>query len=139
MFVRVKTQESVSQLIKECSRLHGDGCARMDVTGAKVTVDPGMLEAVVRDKLNITARRDVVVTQPLKVTEVGRQEHTISLQSPFHIERSNCKEKMESGSGYLRLCPGQTVGLRYAGLVLELEDVVKKGGIVTEIKVNLGG
>ena len=44
---------------------------------------------------------------------------------------------MESGSGYLRLCPGQTVGLRYAGL--ELEDVVKKGGIVTEIKVNLGG
>ena len=46
---------------------------------------------------------------------------------------------MESGSGYLRLCPGQTVDLRYAGLVLELEDVVKKGGIVTEIKVNLGG
>ena len=46
---------------------------------------------------------------------------------------------MESGSGYLRLCPGQTVGLRYTGLVLELEDVVKKGGIVTEIKVNLGG
>ena len=113
----------------------------MDVTGAQVTVDvdPGMLEAVVRDNLNISARRDVVVTQPLKVTEVGRQEHTISLQSPFHIERSNCKEKMESGSGYLRLCPGQTVGLRYAGLVLELEDVVKKGGIVTEIKVNVGG
>ena len=74
MFVRVKTQDSVSQLIKECSRLHGDGCARMDVTGAKVTVDPGMLEAVVRDNHNITSRRDVVVTQPLKVTEVGRQE-----------------------------------------------------------------
>ena len=46
----------------------------MDVTGAQVTVDPGMLEAVVRDNLNITARRDVVVTQPLKVTEVGRRE-----------------------------------------------------------------
>ena len=42
---------------------------------------------------------------------------------------------MESGSGYLRLCPGQTVGLRYAGLVLKLEDVVKTDGIVTEIKV----
>ena len=127
----------------------------MDVTGAQVTVDvdPGMLEAVVRDNLNISARRDVVVTQPLKVTEVGRQEkRDITVpdfpnsqtrgthdQSPFHIERSNCKEKMESGSGYLRLCPGQTVGLRYAGLVLELEDVVKKGGIVTEIKVNVGG
>ena len=52
----------------------GDGCARMDVTRAQVTVDPGVLKAVVRDNLNITARRDVVVTQPLKVTEVGRQE-----------------------------------------------------------------
>ena len=126
----------------------------MDVTGAQGTVDPSMLEAVVRDNHNITSRRDVVVSQPLKVTVVGGLEkrdiavpdfpnepdkgtHKISLESPFYIERSDFKEKMESG--YRRLCPGQTVGLRYAGLVLELEDVVKKGGIVTEIKVNLGG
>ena len=33
-----------------------------------------MWEAVVRDNHNITSRRDVVVSQPLKVTEVGRQE-----------------------------------------------------------------
>ena len=38
-------------------------------------------------------------------------------------------------SGYRRLCPGQTVGLRYAGLVLKLEDVVKKDRIVMGIKV----
>ena len=109
-----------------------------------------MLEAVVRDNLNITAKRTMVVTQPLKVTVVGglekrditvpdfpnepdKGEHKISLESPFYIERSDFKEKMESG--YRRLCPGQTVGLRYAGLVLELEDIVKKDGIVTEVKV----
>ena len=122
----------------------------MDVTRAQVTVDPGVLKAVVRDNLNITAKSTMVVTQPLKVTVVGglekrditvpdfpnepdKGEHVISLGSPFYIERSDFKEKMESG--YLRLCPGQTVGLRYAGLVLKLEDVVKKAGIVTEIKV----
>ena len=125
-------------------------CARMGVTGAQATVDPGMLEAVVRDNLNITAKRTMVVTQPLKVTvvgglekrevtvpdfpnEPGKGEHKINLESPFYIERSDFKEKMESG--YRRLCPGQTVGLRYAGVVLELEDVIKKNGEVTEIKV----
>lgn len=127
-------------------------CARMGVTGAQATVDPGMLEAVVRDNLNITAKRTMVVTQPLKVTVVGglekrditvpdfpnepeKGEHKVNLESPFYIERSDFKEKMESG--YRRLCPGQTVGLRYAGLVLELEDMVKKDGIVTEIKVKV--
>ena len=125
-------------------------CARMGVTGAQATVDPAMLEAVVRDNLNVTAKRTMVVTQPLKVTVVGglekrnitvpdfpnepdKGEHQINLESPFYIERTDFKEKMESG--YRRLCPGQSVGLRYAGLVLELEDVIKKDGIVTEIKV----
>ena len=128
----------------------GDGCARMDATRAQVTVDPGMLEAEVRYNHNITAKSTMVVSQPIKVTVVGGLEkrdiavpdfpnepdkgtHKISLESPFYIERSDFKEKMESG--YRRLCPGQTVGLRYAGLVLELEDLVKKDGIVTEIKV----
>lgn len=125
-------------------------CARMGVTGAQATVDPGMLEAVVRDNLNLNAKRTMVVTQPLKVTVVGglekrditvpdfpnepdKGEHKICLESPFYIERSDFKEKMESG--YRRLCPGQSVGLRYAGLVLELEDMIKKDGILTEIKV----
>ena len=125
-------------------------CARMGVTGAQVTVDPGMLEAVVRDSLNLTARRTMVVTQPLKVTVVGglerrnitvpdfptepdKGDHQIVLESPFFIERSDFKEKLEAG--YRRLCPGQTVGLRYAGLVLELVEVVKEGGEVVELKV----
>jgi len=125
-------------------------CARMGVTGAQATVDPAMLEAVVRDNLNTTARRTMVVTQPLKVTVVGgldrreisvpdfpsepeRGEHQISLQSPLYIERNDFRESLEAG--YRRLCPGQTVGLRYAGLVLELVDVVKDNGEIVEIRV----
>ena len=125
-------------------------CAKMGVTGAQVTVDPGMLEAVVRDNLNLTARRTMVVTQPLKVTVVSgldtrhitvpdfpnepdKGDHKIVLKSPFYIERSDFKEAMEAG--YRRLCPGQSVGLRYAGLVLDLVEVVKNGDEVTELKV----
>jgi len=125
-------------------------CARMGVTGAQATVDPAMLEAVVRDNLNTSAKRSMVVTQPLKVTVVGdlktrdikvpdfpnepdKGEHSVTLESTFFIERSDFKESMESG--YRRLCPGQAVGLRYAGLVVELVDMIKKNGEVVEIKV----
>jgi len=125
-------------------------CAKMGVTGAQATVDPTMLEAVVRDNLNINAKRTMVVTQPLKVTVVGglarreisvpdfptepeKGEHKITLQSPLYIERSDFRESLESG--YRRLCPGQTVGLRYAGLVLELVDIIKEGGEVVEVTV----
>ena len=128
-------------------------CARMGLTGAQVTVDPGMLEAVVRDNLNMSAPRSMVVTQPLRVVvqgglqprqlsipdfpaEPGRGEHKVTLQSPFYIERSDFKENPEPG--YRRLCPGQTVGLRHAGFVLELVEAVReKDGQLTELKVKL--
>jgi len=129
-------------------------CARMGVTGAQATVDPSMLEAVVRDHLNTSAPRSMVVTQPLKVTAVTllerkkislpdfpqepeKGEHEVTLVSPFYIERDDFREA-EGEKGYRRLCPGQSVGLRYAGLVMFLEDVVKdKSGEVCELKVRL--
>merc|ERR1712183_357155 len=101
-------------------------CARMGVTGAQVTVDPAMLEAVVRDNLNSTARRSMVVTQPLKVTVVGglaRKDIKVP-DFPNEPEKGEHNETLESG--YRRPCPGQAVGLRYAGLVVELVDIVKK-------------
>jgi len=128
-------------------------CARMGLTGAQVTVDPGMLEAVVRDNLNMSAPRSMVVTQPLRVVvqgglqprqltipdfpaEPSRGEHKVTLQSPFYIERSDFKENPEPG--YRRLCPGQTVGLRHAGFVLELVEAVRgKDGQLAELKVKL--
>jgi len=125
-------------------------CARMGVTGAQVTVDPAMLEAVVRDSLNTTAKRSMVITQPLKVSVVGgltkrvitvpdfpnepeKGEHNVTIESPFYIERTDFRESLEPG--YRRLCPGQAVGLRYAGLVVELVEVVKNNGEIVEITV----
>jgi len=125
-------------------------CARMGVTGAQATVDPAMLEAVVRDTLNTTAKRSMVVTQPLRVRVVGEMtrknikvpdfpsepekgEHSVTLDKEFFIEKSDFREKMEAG--YRRLCPGQAVGLRYAGLVMEVVEVEKSAGDVVEVKV----
>jgi len=128
-------------------------CARMGVTGAQVTVDPAMLEAVVRDHLNTSAKRTMVVTQPLKVTVVGeggskqqlkvpdfpsepeKGEHSITFQSPFYIEQDDWREQLEKG--YRRLCPGQAVGLRYAGLVMEFVEAVRENGKVVELKVKV--
>lgn len=126
-----------------------DFCAGMGLTGAQVTVDPGKLEAVVRDHLNTSARRTMVVTQPVKVTVVGdhgarvvhrvphfpnepeRGEHEVVFQSPFYIERDDWRATQEKG--YRRLCPGQAVGLRYAGLVMEwVESVAEHGQVSRE-------
>ncbi|PSN53337.1 hypothetical protein C0J52_04083 [Blattella germanica] len=43
-------------------------CAPMGVTGAQAVVNPHMLEAYVRDHLNISAPRAMAVLEPLKVT-----------------------------------------------------------------------
>ena len=128
-------------------------CARMGVTGAQVTVDPAMLEAVVRDHLNTSAPRTMVVTQPLKVSVVGeggarraitvpnfpsepeRGSHDVTFQSPFYIERDDWRPAMEKG--YRRLCPGQQVGLRHAGLVMDVVDTVEKDGEVVEVRVRI--
>merc|ERR1712226_1756039 len=123
------------------------------VTGAQVTVDPAMLEAVVRDNLNTTAKRSMAVTQPLKVTVVGkggdpqqlrvpdfpnepeRGDHTVTFQSPFYIDQDDWRKEPEKG--YRRLCPGQMVGLRYAGLAMEVAETVMENGKVVELKVNV--
>merc|ERR1719430_717082 len=112
-----------------------------------------MIEAVVRDHLNISARRSMVVTQPIKVTVVGeggksrrmkipdfpnepeRGEHEVIFESPFYIEADDWRDVAEKG--YRRLCPGQTVGLRYAGLVMEFVEAVRENGKVVELKVKV--
>lgn len=126
-------------------------CAQMGVTGAQISVDPSMLEAAVRDVLNVTAPRRLVVLEPLKITlenyphsgpveievpnfpqnpELG--SHKITLDRVVYIEQSDFK--LEPEKGYRRLAPGQSVGLRHANLVLTLKDVKKDAnGHVTEL------
>jgi len=125
-------------------------CARMGVTGAQVSVDPMMLEASVRDHLNISAPRTMVVLDPLKVTitnldastsinlpdfpnEAEKGSHSIQFAPSIYIEKSDFKDCEEKG--YRRLTAGQPVGLRYAGYVISLVEAVKKNGEVIELKV----
>lgn len=115
-------------------------CAQMGVTGAQISVDPSNLEASVRDVLNNTAPRRLVVLEPLKVVienfphkqpitlevpnfpqspELG--SHRVTLDRIIYIEQSDFKLQPEKG--YRRLSTEQTVGLRHAGLVLAVKEV----------------
>ncbi|CAG9809996.1 unnamed protein product [Chironomus riparius] len=118
-------------------------CARMGITGAQGSVDPAMLEAVVRDFFNTTAPRRLVVLEPLKITirnfisdkpinltipdfpaqTENKASHNIVFDRIVYIEQSDFKESPEKG--YRRLSPNQTVGLRHAGVVLKVEKVLK--------------
>jgi glutaminyl-tRNA synthetase len=126
-------------------------CARMGVTGALSSVDPMMLEASVRDVLNLTAPRRLVVLEPLKVTitnfisdkavvltvpdfpgQSDSKTHNIVFDRVLFIEQSDFKENPEKG--YRRLSPTQTVGLRHAGVVIKVTEVKKDAaGKVVEL------
>jgi len=125
-------------------------CARMGVTGANMSVDPTMLESFVRSHLNVHAKRTMVVLEPLRINikNVGAKQidvpdfpefpdkgtHTVDFEGTVYIERSDFKEHGEKG--YRRLTPDQHVGLRYAGVVLKVVDVVKDvDGKVAEVNV----
>ncbi|KAJ9575206.1 hypothetical protein L9F63_025843 [Diploptera punctata] len=128
-------------------------CAQMGVTGAQAVVDPQMLEAFVRDYLNLTAPRVMVVLEPLKVTILNFPfpkttnidvpnfpndpklgSHSIPFAKELYIEQSDFKEVAEKG--YRRLTPDQPVGLRHAGYVIVVSKVIKDPhGNVTELEV----
>ena len=86
-------------------------CAGMGVTGAQMGVDPQQLEAVVKDTLDLTAPRSMVVLTPLKVTivnfpfdgaktidvpdfpkEVQRGSHSVTLDRVVYIDRTDFRE-----------------------------------------------
>jgi len=86
-------------------------CAQMGVTGAQATVDPIALEAAVRDILNLTASRHMVVLEPIKLTiknfpqekaikltvpnfpnEIKKGCHEITFNEVIYIEASDFKE-----------------------------------------------
>ncbi|XP_065093851.1 probable glutamine--tRNA ligase isoform X2 [Ochlerotatus camptorhynchus] len=126
-------------------------CAQMGVTAAQSSVDPSALEASVRDMLNVTAPRALVVLEPLKVTisnfphkeplkmsvlnfpnNPEKGSHNIWFDRVLYIERSDFEEYPLKG--YRRLTPTQSVGLRYAGFVIKVEEVIKnQNGTLKEL------
>ncbi|XP_053576782.1 glutamine--tRNA ligase [Bombina bombina] len=128
-------------------------CARVGVTVAQTTMEPHLLESCVREVLNDTAPRVMAVLEPLKVTITNFPEqkaidvtvpnfpaneskgfHTVPFTSTVYIEQTDFKEVMEKG--YKRLTPDQPVGLRHAGYVISVKNVVKdESGKVIELEV----
>ncbi|CAK9821612.1 Probable glutamine--tRNA ligase [Anthophora retusa] len=128
-------------------------CAQMGVTGAQTVVDPSVLEACVRDVLNVTASRHMAVLEPLKITisnfphenpvrltvpnfpnEPDKGQHDITFDEVIYIERSDFKEKAEKD--FRRLTPNQSVGLKYVGIVLKVEKVERDScGDITNLIV----
>ncbi len=119
-----------------------------------MTVDPCMLEAVVRSHLNLSAPRTMVVLDPLPVTLTNltsgvsaditvpdfpdapdRGSHPIAFGRVVYIEREDFREEAGDDKGYRRLMPGQPVGLKYADCVLRVTKVIKgDGGKVTGLE-----
>lgn len=127
-------------------------CSKVGVTMAQTVTDPLLLESCVRDELNVTAPRVMAVLEPLKVTienfdekvklnvanfpqDPSKGSHAISFGKTIYIEQTDFKEVTEKG--FRRLTPDQSVGLKYAGLVITLKNVIKdSSGNVTELLVN---
>ncbi|XP_011173631.1 probable glutamine--tRNA ligase [Solenopsis invicta] len=128
-------------------------CAQMGVTGAQATVDPTALEAAVRDVLNLTAARHMVVLEPIKLTirnfpqekvikltvpdfpnEPERGHHEITFDEIIYIEATDFKEIEEKG--FRRLTPKQSVGLKHTGVIVTFESIEKDAsGNITNIIV----
>lgn len=125
--------------------------AQMGLTGALAFVDPVMVEAAVRDNLNLTAPRIMAVLEPLKITiknipnerkiievpdfpaDDNSTKHKIIFENVIYIERNDFKESDERG--YRRLTPTQMVGLRHAGYVISVSNIIRgKGGSIQEIE-----
>lgn len=127
-------------------------CAQMGVTGAQAHVDPSALEACVRDVLNVTAPRVLVVLEPLKVTITNfpheapvsisvpdfpnnpqKGSHNIWLSKELYIERTDFAEFPDKS--YRRLTAAQPVGLRYAGVVIKVQEIIRnQNGEIIELK-----
>ncbi|XP_031827512.2 glutaminyl-tRNA synthetase isoform X1 [Nomia melanderi] len=127
-------------------------CAQMGVTGAQAIVDPAVLEACVRDVLNVTATRHMAVLDPIKVTisnfphenpvklsvpdfptEPEKGQHDIVFDEIVYIEASDFQEK--ATKDFRRLTSDQPVGLKHAGVVLTVKKIERddSGNIVNII------
>lgn len=130
-------------------------CAKLGLTGSLSAVDPQLLEACVRDSLNLTAPRVMCVVEPMKVTITNfphgqnvevpvtvpdfpaspeRGSHTVTLASVVYIEVSDFRETADKS--FRRLTLNQSVGLRHTGLVISISKVIKDAaGNVQELEV----
>jgi glutaminyl-tRNA synthetase len=118
-----------------------DFCERIGVAKRENLIDVGLLEFCVREDLNKTALRRMVVLDPLKVVITNYPEGKVEMltgednpedpnsgsrEIPFsrelYIEQEDFME--QAPKKYFRLAPGQMVRLKHA-YIIKCEDVVK--------------
>ena len=128
-----------------------DFAKRIGVAKADNLVDPGLLDACVREQLNRETERRMAVLRPLKVVienyPEGESEELDAVNNPedpaagsrkvpfgreLYIEREDFME--DPPKKFFRLAPGREVRLRYAYFIT-CTDVVKDAeGNVTELR-----
>lgn len=125
-------------------------CDRVGIAKRDNIVDVGLLEFCVREELNKTAQRRMVVFDPVKLVITNYEKESEMLLSennpedpdggerevPFsnelYIEREDFMENPPKK--YFRLAPGQMVRLKSA-YIIRCDEVVKdEAGTVTEIR-----
>ncbi|VDN55834.1 unnamed protein product [Dracunculus medinensis] len=131
--------------------------AGLGITGAQMSIDTHMFDAAIRDYLNNTAPRSMVVLEPLKVIIENFDElslpstieildlpsetdnsakHTVRVDRIIYIEQSDCQLE-NAGKDYRRLSKTQSVGLKHLGLVLTyLKDIKDDSNKTVEVVVH---
>ncbi len=128
-----------------------DFCDRIGIAKRDNVVDIGMLEFFVREELNKTAQRRMVVFNPLKVIitnyanpegeellkgennpeDANGGEREIPFSAEVYIERDDFMENPPKK--YFRLAPGQMVRLKHAYIIRCNEVVKDAAGNITEL------
>ncbi|GMS95613.1 hypothetical protein PENTCL1PPCAC_17788, partial [Pristionchus entomophagus] len=129
--------------------------ARLGITGSQMVVDPHLLDASVRDYLNLHSPRTMAVLDPISVSITNfdtlglassisipdfpsvpsSSKHNISFGKTIFIERDDFQSGVPS-KDFRRLAKGQSVGLKHIGLVLHLErEITGEDGSLIGVEV----
>ncbi|EFO97175.1 hypothetical protein CRE_03478 [Caenorhabditis remanei] len=130
--------------------------AKLGLTMSQMVIDPHVLDATVRDYLNVHAPRTMAVLDGLKLTienfddlnlpstadvpdfpsdPSDPRKHSVSVDREIFIEKSDYKPD-DSDKSFRRLTPKQAVGLKHIGLVLRfVKEVKDAAGHVEEVVV----
>ncbi len=125
-------------------------CEKVGVTKQQSTIEAGLLEHTVRERLNKTAPRRMAVLSPLKVViknypENGEElltavnnpedesagERKIPFSRTLYVERGDFMENPPKK--FFRLSPGAEVRLRYGYLITCVDAVKNEKGEVAEL------
>ncbi|GMT24399.1 hypothetical protein PFISCL1PPCAC_15696, partial [Pristionchus fissidentatus] len=129
--------------------------ARLGITGSQMVIDPHVMDASVRDYLNVHSPRTMAVLDPIPVRITNfsslslpssisipdfpsnscSSTHDVNFSDTLYIERDDYHQGTASKE-FRRLATGQNVGLKHIGLVLYLEkEITGEDGSVTGLEV----